>query len=356
MTLPLLSHGAEKRVEEKWQRDRAPLLANFNNMYNPCVVEVEGEYRYLMWFFGWANDHTNKEFPGCDAIYHARSKDLRRWEVYSGDNHWDKTMSPDLWMPVIHASDDWFEAWHTGDPSVTLKDGVFYMAYSATSKHFEPRSGFPAEMVQCVMGARSTDGVAWTKTEQPLLIRAEDTANPPPTPGRIGDFHRPSLHWSDGKWRLWFDYWHPAKGVCMGYAENLGEFGAERQFKIQHPLAEPMIANWPNPDVVRIGNRYHSFSDPAGYPIKEGESHWKSRQLREAVSSDGLTWQQLPFIKPDVDVDACHVPQALLTTINGKQWLYLFYATQIGNRKRDGKYHYQYDQIRGMRREIEFRN
>ena len=354
--MPLFSHCAAQETEEKWQRDNASLLANFNNMYNPCVVEVGGEYRYLMWFFGWANDHANKEFPGCDAIYHARSNDLLHWEVHSVKNSWDKTMSPGLWVPVVHASDKWFEAWHTGDPSVTVKDGVFYMAYSATSKHFEKRDGYPATMVQCVMGATSKDGVHWVKTDQPLLIREGDTADPLPNPGRIGDFHRPSLHWSDGRWRLWFDYWHPAKGVCMGYAENTGEFGKRNGFKIQHDLDNPLIANWPNPDVVRIGKCYHSFSDPAGYPIKVGESTWKSRQLREAISSDGITWQQLPFIKPDVGVDACHVPQALLTTIDGKQWLYLFYATQIGNRKQDGQYHYQYDQIRAMRREIESRD
>jgi hypothetical protein len=75
-----------------------------------------------------------------------------------------------------------------------------------------------------------------------------------------------------------------------------------------------------------------------------------SRQLREAVSDDGLTWQKLPFIPPDGDADACHVPQALVAEVDGKQWLYLFYATQIGYRRNDGQYHYQYDRLRAMRR------
>jgi len=103
---------------------------------------------------------------------------------------------------------------------------------------------------------------------------------------------------------------------------------------------------------VRIGSSYHSFADPTGYPTKKGESHWKSRQIREAVSADGIHWRKLPYISPDKDADACHVPQALLTEINGKQWLYLFYATQIGGKRNDGKYHYQYDRIRAMRRAI----
>jgi len=208
----------------QWQRDNSSLLTNFNNMYNPCVVETEGEYRYLMWFFGWAADHANATFPGCDAIYHARSKDLKQWEIYSKESTWDATMDPKCWVPVLHASECWYEAWHVGDPSVVFKDGKYYLAYSATSKHFAERAGYPAAMVQCVMGAVSKDGVHWQKTDRPLLIRADDTADPKPAPGRIGDFHRPSLRWDDGKWRLWFDYWLPEKGVCMGYAENGGDF------------------------------------------------------------------------------------------------------------------------------------
>ena len=33
-----------------------------------------------------------------------------------------------------------------------------------------------------------------------------------------------------------------------------------------------------------------------------------------------------------------------------REWLYLFYATQIGSKKHDGVYHYEYDRIRAMRR------
>jgi len=336
----------------EWQRDERSLLTNFNNMYNPCVVETDGEYRFKMWFFGWAAARTNPGWPGCDAIFHARSKDLTAWEVYSGNGTWDTTMDPERWVPVLHASGRWYEAWHVGDPSVVLKDGKYYMAYSATSNHFEEREGYPATMVQCVMGAVSEDGIEWEKTDQPLLIRAEDTADPEPSPGRIGDFHRPCLRWEDGKWRLWFDYWLPGSGVCMGYAENDGAFSQPDGFKIQHDLREPLIANWPNPEIIKIGDIYHSFSDPAGYPIKDGESRWKGRQLREAVSNDGKSWQLLDFIPPDADTDACHVPQALVTTIDGKRWLYLFYSTQVGYSRDDGKYHFEYDRIRAMRREI----
>ena len=356
LTLAILSAGCAAAAQHEphpgWQRNGRALLTNFDNMYAPCVVEAPGPYRYKMWFFGWATGSTNPGVPGCDAIFHARSKDLVQWEVYSRSETWDTTMNPSKWTPVLHASQRWYEAWHVGDPSVVLKDGVFYMAYSATSRHFEKTAGYPATMVQCVMGATSSDGIHWNRTAAPLLIRPGDTAKPQPEPERIGDFHRPCLRRENGRWKLWFDYWVPGKGVCMGCAENRGDFARAGGFAFVHNLAEPLLEDWPNPEVVKVGNTYHCFADPPGYPIKEGESRWKRRQLREAVSPDGLAWRRLNFIEPDEDTDACHVPQTLVTEIDGGKWLYLFYSTQIGYKKGDGRYHFQYDHIRAMRREI----
>ncbi len=338
---------------DDWERNKRDLLWNFNNMYNPCVVETGGEYRYKMWFFGWAASGTNLGIPGCDAIFHARSKDLLNWEVYSGEDTWDATMNPTLWIPVLHASERWYEAWHVGDPSVVFQDGRFTMAYSATSKHFDPVEGYPATMVQCLMGAESEDGIHWRKTDQPLLICADDRETPVPNPKRIGDFHRPCLRYENSTWRLWFDYWAPGKGCCMGYAENPGGFMQKDGFKFRHDLMEPLLVAWPNPEVVHIGGRYFCFSDPPGYPIQEGQSGWMSRQLCEAVSDDGLHWTRLDYIPPDDDADACHVPQTFIAEIEGKKWLYLFYSTQVGYKRNDGKYHFEYDRIRAMRRPIE---
>ncbi len=343
---------AAARSADQWERNDRDLLTNFNNMYSPCVVETGGPYRYKMWFFGWAAEYANPGIAGVDAIFHARSKDLEHWEVYAKGHTWDRTMNPTTWVPVLHAGDRWYEAWHAGDPSVVAAGGTFCMAYSATSRPFGRILGYPAEMVQCVMGATSEDGIHWRKSQQPLLIRPLDTARPQPEPQRIGDFHRPCLRREKGKWRLWFDYWLPGQGTCMGYAENAGDFMRAGGFRIMHELKRPLLAAWPNPEVVKIGGQYHCFSDPPGYPVPPGASPWRSRQLREAVSEDGLCWHKLGFIAPDPDADACHVPQALVTEIEGRKWLYLFYATQVGRRRHDGKYHYQYDRIRAMRREV----
>jgi len=342
-----------------WQRDPTPLLDGFVNMYNPCVVEVDEGPRYRMWFFGWAASHTNEDIPGCDAIFHARSADLASWEVYAGEadgeSVWDRDGRPELWVPVLTAGDRWYEAWHVGDPSVVQVRGDFYMAYSATSRHFDPVEGYPSTMVQCVLGAVSEDGIHWEKGEHPLLFREGDKPAPEPEPDRIGDFHRPSLLYENGRFRLWFDYWIPQRGVCTGHAVNRGRFLEAEGFRVTHELTQPVLENWPNPAVVRVGNYLYCFGDPPGYPVPPGGDAWQSRQLREAVSRDGLDWEVLPFVPPDDDVEACHVPQPLVTKRDGRTWLYLLYSTQVGTRRGDGVYHFQYDSIRAMRRPLKVR-
>jgi len=336
--------------ETDWQREPRPLLTNFDNMYGSSVLEMDGEYPYRMWFFGWAAGHANPGLPGADAIFHARSRDLTNWEVYAGEQGWDTLMQPVRWVPVVVPSEAWYDCWHNGDPSVAHRDGLYYMAYTATSKEFEDTPGYPLKMVSCIMGATSKDGIHWKKTQQPLLIAAEDLPSPRPNSHRIGDYARPSLHCEKGTWKMWMDYWIPGKGVCLGLAENSGDFQEKGGFQVVHQLASPLLVDWPNPDVVQIGDTYHAFADPGGWPMREKDSHWMTRQLREAVSRDGVHWERLDFIPPDSDADACHVPHAFLTSLDGKRWLYLFYATQIGNSRKDGTYHYQYDKIRAMRR------
>ena len=74
----------------------------------------------------------------------------------------------------------------------------------------------------------------------------------------------------------------------------------------------------------------------------------------------GRHWEKGEFIPPDPGIAACQVPQTFVCRRDGKWWLYLFYATQIGRRDngrryewfREGEYNWFYDQIRYMRQEI----
>jgi hypothetical protein len=377
-----------------WERYNKPVMDGFMHAYNPCIIEVpDNLYPFRMWFFGWIMEDCNPEYLGCDAIYHARSKDLTSWEVFCKDGSWDKTKNISLWASVLRTPENapriydagntadlaWadpsnrgnsYDTWHTGDPSVVYKDGLYYMAYSATSYDLISKvEGYDHALVQCVMGATSVDGINWHRTEKPLLIAKEDLKNkfpPDPAPGRIGDFHRPSLLWdeSNNKWMLYFDYSY--NGCHMGMAENKGDFRGD-DFVFTHPLEQPLILNWDNPEIVKIrSDLYLSFADPAGYSFKvppgKTKSGWPSRQINMAISEDGIHWKKEYIIPPDRGIDACHVPQTILRKEKGETWLYLFYATQVGWRDngvkynrfegKEDEYNWFYDQIRFMRQKI----
>ncbi len=361
ITAPDGGYGRPTQDITGWERSGTNLIWNFNNMYQPCVVERPGlEHPFLMWFFGWSTDDTNTAFAGCDAVFHARSRDLEKWEIWCGDGVWDDTMTPALWRPVLTAGDRPYDNWHNGDPSVVFRDGIYHMAYSATSGPFHKKTrGHLDGMLCCIMGATSADGIHWTKTAQPLMIEEAATAEAEDDTAHLMDYHRPSLMFEDGKWRLWFDYWCPPHGVCMGLAENTGEFGAAGGFKMRHNPRTPLIKTWTNPEVVKIGGLYHCFADPPGYPPTVSGTDagrlWSTRQICEAVSEDGLHWKILGFLPPDPGVPACHVPQALRVRKDGADTLCLFYATQKGARfqLRPGEaYDYRYDAIRAWRKPL----
>jgi len=123
----------------EWQIDHRPVLWGYHNLYNPRIVQVDdAKYPFRMWFFGWAtadNNPVGGKFIG-DAVYHARSADLRHWEVYAGEGAavgrvWDTTMNPKLWVPVVSALDPGFENAIAGDPAVVKRGNWYFMAFSS---------------------------------------------------------------------------------------------------------------------------------------------------------------------------------------------------------------------------------
>jgi len=310
-------------LTDEWTKDGLDILTGFYNMYNPHIVHEPGEaYPFKMWFFGWAVEGCNPETPGCDGIFHGRSLDSYNWEIYSGPGVWDAT-DPNLWEAVVSAQSETYDNYHNGDPSVVKKDGVYYMAYSATGNN----EG--ANTISCVMGASSTDGINWTKTASPILINMDDYDYDPPVINHdYGDFHRPSIMFDEGKWKCWFDYWNPAGGTSMVYAECPADsFMNPAAWVLVQAGTTAVILNWPNPDVVKVGGRYYSYSDAVGYP----GPGWYSRHIVEAVSNDGLNWTINGHIPPEADVPTTHVPEAFVMDVEGQTLLLLYYACQQGN-------------------------
>ncbi|MDX9972184.1 MAG: hypothetical protein RBU21_04235 [FCB group bacterium] len=338
-------------LSEDWTRSQASVLSGFRNMYHPTVLPVDDpDYPYRMWFMGWAAADCNPGYPGCDAIFLARGKDLDSWEVYSQKDTWDATMSPAKWMPVLTPDVKPYDAWHNGDPSVVFHEGRYYMAYSATGPNSDGKP-FGAEGdtdgdLYCVMGATSEDGIHWARTAAPLLIFPAEvgaTTKGPNDSMMNGMYHRPSLLFDEGRWRLWFDYW-TRWGVSMGYAEAEKDGFLNGKFRLKRSADNPALREWPNPTVVKAGDHYYAFSDPSGY----GEG-WAGRQMAQAISEDGLRWQIMGYFPPDKDTPACQVPSATIIQDDEATWMVVFYACQVGG---SPEYDYRYDRIRYMKRKI----
>lgn len=339
-----------------WERSGRNVLAGFRNMYHATVLQVSStdlpdavEHPYRMWFMGRAAHDGNPGFAGCDAIFHARGTSLEEWEVYCGNGAWDRDRSPEQWVPVVTAQDKPYDSWHNGDPSVVFHKGRFYMAYSATGPNLDGHLVHEPEDADgdllCVMGAESEDGIRWRRSRAPLVMYEPEVGAPhEPKTGAFkwGMYHRPSLLFDRGRWRLWFDYW-TGLDVAMGYAEAPEEAFLEGRFEVLYADDRPLLHEWPNPSVIKVGTIYRSFADPSGYGIG-----WAGRQLAEAESADGIHWRILGYLPSDRDTPACHVPSATLVAEKGVSWLVVFYACQIGG----DPYDYRYDRIRYMKQRV----
>ncbi len=259
-----------------WERGY-DILFGFHNMYQFHVLydPDDAAYPFKAWFFGWAVEDCNRHLPGftgCDAIFAARSKRLDGdWEVYAGESKWDAAMNPRRWRPIFSPQNFFFDEWHNGDPSVVKVGKRFFMAYSSTGHNKDRKPyGHPEDKdgsFLCVMGAVSDEGVHWQRSKEPILSNPNDYGAPTVPQGDshpYGSYHRPSLLYEE-KFKMWFDYWHPKFGVCMGYAENRGDFLNPKDWRIFRAGERPCLEEFPNPDVVKVGDVYFAFADPSGY-------------------------------------------------------------------------------------------
>lgn len=336
-----------------WER-LGTIASGFCNMYQFEILHEpeDAAYPYKAWFFGWAVEDCNPGYPGCDAIYAARSPRLDGgWEVYSGHGRWTTAHDAAAWVPVVTADGHIYDEWHNGDPSVVRVGGRYFLAISATGNNADGvLFGVPGDTdgsLQVIMGATSGDGIHWRKTQAPLLMY-EPEIGKPRTLGDVydyGSYARPALLWEQGKWRMWFDYWAGDKGgVSMACAECSGAFEEPGAWRIVKGADTPCLADWPNPDVVQIDGLYYSYADPSGYE----EHPWTGRKIAEAVSLNGLDWLVLGYVEPPEGVPASHVPQAFVQHEGGHRYVYLTYANQRGGEP----YDYRYESIQIMRREV----
>jgi hypothetical protein len=357
-------------------------------MYNFKVIDLRDSsptinwaYPYRAWFFGWSVADSNpnlvpiNEQPqqdgivyANDAIFYARSKSLTSgWEVWCGRDpvtnqvtaaSWNSTMNASLWKPVLYRSSSSsisadFDSAAVGDPSVvhyvdpTNYNSLYYMAYSSVGYKIINGVGY---YINCIMGATSTNGIDWITSSAPILEWENERTNPyvPGAawgpPNYYGAYHRPSLMLDDNKWKLWFDYYTPdsSKWLCLGYAENtnINNFlngnltsppVGQSKWTVMRANNNPVLENWPNPNVIKINNKFYSFADSssASPPSKPGIPATylggDGRITAIAESYDGINWQKTGMLLPD-SLDCSNIPEGFVSEESDGTWLYLFYA------------------------------
>jgi hypothetical protein len=215
-------------------------------------------------------------------------------------------------------------------------------------------------LVNCIMGATSTDGIHWTRSPEPILIWKDEFTHRwalvdgkiGPTPEEYyGSYHRPSLLYDEGHWRLWFDYYHPGTFLSMGLAENRGDFLSPSDWNVLRAGKEPLLKDWPNPSVVRLGEKYLAFSDAPGFPAELGGD---GRVTTLAESPDGVEWKVLGHVRPE-GMAASHVPEPFVTDQDDGQWLYLFYSWKP-EMKEGEPWDYRYKEIRFIRKRLDIKS
>ena len=316
--------------------DEGVLLSNFYSMYNPNVVQVPDlEHPFMMYFFGWAADICNPNFPGCDAVFLARGTSLTNWEVYSstegGRAKYESALDAAAWQPVLLNGESFYDQWHLGDPSVIKIQDTFFMAYSVTGFDADGLNPHAADAIErandrdgfylTIGGAYSQDGVNWHKLPRPLLSTPiELGAEDPPLQAM---FHRPSLMYDGDRFKIWFDYRYStapqARGLALGLAELKGpptiETFSNQQWVVVQGAQSPAIISWPNPSIIKTPVGYFAYSDPKGF----AQTKWVERKVVEAYSKDGYEWLINGYIEPDSDCAANHVPEAHYS--NGRIYL-----------------------------------
>lgn len=367
-----------------WYRG-GTVLTGFFSLYQPEVVYVEGEeYPYRMYFFGWAFNELNDPedlgggvtypgYPGGDAIFMARGKNLNEWEVYSrankgsGEVYWDTTGNAADWVPVLVCGNEVYDNFHVGDPSIVYQNGIYYMAYSAMGLDvYNPNEPNPwDDAASSIMGAVSVDGINWVTSNGPILMweheigMDERVTRSAENDTFFGMYQRPSLMYDDGKWKIWFDYWagyNSGNGTSIGYAENEGDFMNPEDWVVITGDTTPVKSQFVDIDVVKIGDIYYAYGDPFLYAqgiydssIANEDPSWSLRQIVEMQSYDGINWTVTGYFRPDPGYPTNQIPQVFLDHKTGN--VCIFYANQQG--MEGGVYNWHWKTINYMYRSIE---
>jgi len=183
------------------QRESGPILAGFHHVYQPCVVETGGDWRYRMWFFGWAaaprirTTRAAMRFTWRGPTTCGSGRSMAA--TATGSAH---PMSPPRGHPSS-APRTVVRRLAQRRPVRGAQGGPLLHGLQRDLGGYWGGRGLSVPHGLLCDGAVSDDGIHWTKSSAPLLIAAQDSFPPQPARGRIVTSIALLRH-ENGVWRL----------------------------------------------------------------------------------------------------------------------------------------------------------
>lgn len=157
---------------------------------------------------------------------------------------------------------------HVNDPSVAVKNGVWYMVYSA--------AGFGDDTINY---STSTDGINWSpsvaETNTALtIVDPNNIAN-----AQITDVARPSIVFAPDCVKLWFDGFLTNNGGAIEEYLAEASYTNMTYFVVRHKYGNTGFPRFYEPDVVLRGDGTY-----------QAVYNWAFSEIRFATSEDGINF------------------------------------------------------------------
>jgi hypothetical protein len=224
-----------------------PMQNGLVYLHSPSVLYDPVLKTYKMWFVSNSG--------GGNSISYAVSTDGINWSLY-GDN-------PVLTVGPTGA----WDGYSISGPCVIFKGTTYIMYYAGSS----------TSSVASIGMATSSDGIHWTKREQPVLSATPGTWNEPAV-------YHPSVYVDGDKYYLWYTGNNGGNSV-IGLATSTD--GITWINDVNNPILTTSPSGWDSEDVgaspvVKIGNNYYMFY--------LGTAQCCHFSMGYAISTDGVNW------------------------------------------------------------------
>ncbi|MFI5253071.1 MAG: cohesin domain-containing protein [Bacteroidota bacterium] len=228
--------------------------------YEPSVLFDSVQHIYKMWFI------SNTGNQNC--ISYAISQDGLNWSLYAGNPVLLKGLPGD------------FDGYSISSPSVIFNGAAYTMYYTGNS----------SSLISSIGMATSTDGINWTKHNQPVLTGTLASWN-------SAFVSYPNVYFDGNKYYMWYT---GSNGSISRIGLATSPDGIAWTNDANNPVLTASLSGWDSQDltgstVTKIGNTFYMFylGDSTGVCC--------SQNMGYAFSNDGVHWLKSvnnPIFKP----------------------------------------------------------